>query len=407
MLKKGGNRLSATVYGYLLLLLNPLGANNMPLKILGTAEDLRTETPVVYAQIPISEFLDLVGSEFETFTIQRRREKHKAYERMKRDLAAGALLPSITLAVKPERVDLIKPAVEQRNDSMLAELLAEPGGVNILDGLQRTYIIKDLIEERIKFHSSQTLHLEFWLEGNIDHLVYRIIVLNAGQKPMSMRHQVELLFTTLKHRIEQQIPDLSIYTEKDQTRRRRPRKYALDRLASAYQSFLTRSPEVSKENIVAQQLVESEALDASEQQLTSQFNDFIRLLQRYSKLDDEICRLYDEQNEDQEIPTGANWFGSANVMQSFFAAYSQFVTSNKHSERAVAALDKLNADLETSGIGTDPLGLKALRDIERGFNPRKVNVGFATRKLLTNGFKEYLRNGGETPFNDCWKFASE
>jgi hypothetical protein len=377
------------------------------LKILGLAQDKRTDTPVVYAQIPISEFLPLVGTEFESFAIQRRREKHKTYERMKKDLIAGALLPSITLAVKPERVAAIRPLHAASDYQQLAISLSQPGGVNILDGLQRTYIIKDLQDEGVELNADQTLHLEFWLEESINNLVYRIIVLNAGQKPMSMRHQIELLFSTLKQRLEDKIPSLEIYRERDQTRRRRSRKFALDRLASAYQSYITRSPEVSRENVVAQQIIEADAMDASEEELTTEFNSFLRLLARYCDLDDHVCRIYVQQDDECDIPTGANWFGSENVLQSFFAANSQYAVSELQKTRSDKALDHLLSTLAASSQGDDPLGLRRLLEIQQGFNPRKVNIGSATRKLLMNGFKELMRNEGETPMEDCWTFAAE
>jgi hypothetical protein len=377
------------------------------LKILGLAQDKRTDTPVVYAQIPISEFLPLVGTEFESFAIQRRREKHKTYERMKKDLIAGALLPSITLAVKPERVAAIRPLHAASDYQQLAISLSQPGGVNILDGLQRTYIIKDLQDEGVELNADQTLHLEFWLEESINNLVYRIIVLNAGQKPMSMRHQIELLFSTLKQRLEDKIPSLEIYRERDQTRRRRSKKFALDRLASAYQSYITRSPEVSRENVVAQQIIEADAMDASEEELTTEFNSFLRLLARYCDLDDHVCRIYVQQDDEGDIPTGANWFGSENVLQSFFAANSQYAVSELQKTRSDKALDHLLSTLAASSQGDDPLGLRRLLEIQQGFNPRKVNIGAATRKLLMNGFKELMRNEGETPMEDCWTFAAE
>ncbi len=382
-------------------------SKSVPLKILGLAQDNRTQTPVVYAQIPICEFLPLVGPDFESFVIQRRREKHKTYERMKKDLIAGALLPSITLAVKPELVAALRPLHAIADYVGLASALSQPGGVNILDGLQRTFIIKDLVDEGAELNAEQTLHLEFWLEQSVSNLVYRIIVLNAGQKPMSLRHQIELLFSTLKQRLEDEIPSLEIYRERDQTRRRRSRKFALDRLASAYQSYITRSPEVSRENIVAQQIVEADAMDASEEELTSEFNSFVKLLDRYCQLDDEICRIYGERDDDSEVPTGANWFGSENVLQAFFAANSQYAIGHLQRERADRALQHLNDTLCKSQVGDDPLALKRLLEIQQGFNPRKVNIGAATRKLLLNGFKELMRSEGDAPMDDCWTFAAE
>ena len=53
----------------------------MDLKVIGLARDLRTSTPVVYAQLPVADYLEVVGDAFENFSIQRRRENHKAYQR--------------------------------------------------------------------------------------------------------------------------------------------------------------------------------------------------------------------------------------------------------------------------------------------------------------------------------------
>jgi hypothetical protein len=378
------------------------------MKILGTAIDLRTKTPVVYAQIPIGRLLGIVGSDFAKFSIQRRREKHKAYERLKNDLKAGALLPSIILAVNPERVAHLRCLLEADDLDALTAELGREGGVNILDGLQRTYIIQDLVDEGIEFPEAHTQHLEFWLEESTDNLVYRMIVLNAGQKAMSMRHQVELLFSTLKHRLEERIPGLTINAEKDNSRRTKARFYALDRLAASYQAYVTKSPEISRENIVAQQLVESEVLDSSEQELTEQFNGFVTLLDRFASIDDQVCRIYAERDKEAGIPTGASWLGSDNVMLSFFASFAQFAQgSEAHAGRADQALASLTNLLKSADDTSDPMGLTALTEIQKGLNPRKQNVGFATRRLLTSGFKEYLRNGGEQSLEDCWKFAAD
>lgn len=221
----------------------------MALKVIGLARDLRTATPVVYAQIAIADYLEVVGDEFENFSIQRRRENHKAYQRLKLDIKAGALLPSITLAVKPDKVNQIIPLFETaENDrtafSALANALGEHGNVDILDGLQRTYIMTDLKKEGHEFVQNQNVLVEFWLEADLNKLIYRIIILNAGQKPMSIRHQLELLFMSLKTSVEQAIDGLEIYTERDNTRRRRAKKFPLSVVVSGYQAYITSSAEL-------------------------------------------------------------------------------------------------------------------------------------------------------------------
>lgn len=100
---------------------------------------------------------------------------------MKIDIKDGALLPSITLAVKPELVSNILPLVQKDDLKELESALSKPGQVNILDGLQRTFILSDIAKDKkFNFKPEQKVLVEFWLEGNIRNIIYRIIVLNAG-----------------------------------------------------------------------------------------------------------------------------------------------------------------------------------------------------------------------------------
>ena len=43
------------------------------LEIIGYTTDFRTNTNILYAQIKINEYLDLVGKDFDRFEIQRKK----------------------------------------------------------------------------------------------------------------------------------------------------------------------------------------------------------------------------------------------------------------------------------------------------------------------------------------------
>ena len=168
----------------------------MSLNIIGYTKDCRTNTNVVYAEIAINDYLSFVGDDFDRFEIQRKRQDPKKYARLKDDIKNGALLAGITLAINPSKVSEFISLVETKDAEGLITKLNSSDDIYILDGLQRSYIIKDLVEEGVELNSDQKILLEIWFESEIKHLIYRLIVLNSGQKPMSMRHQVELLFTT-------------------------------------------------------------------------------------------------------------------------------------------------------------------------------------------------------------------
>ena len=150
----------------------------MDLTILGNARDIRTKSYIIYAQMPISDYLQLIGDNYDMYGIQRKREKHRAYARMKQDIIKGALLPTITLAANQNIVERIKTLIVEDNKAELLTQLKVSGNYSILDGLQRTNILKDLQNEGIKFKEGQKLLLEFKSHtivcNNLLHLIIRL-----------------------------------------------------------------------------------------------------------------------------------------------------------------------------------------------------------------------------------------
>ncbi len=63
----------------------------MKVSIIGKAKDLRTNTNILYAQLSIKDYLELVGDNFDDYELQRNRESEKIYNRMAEDIKGGAL----------------------------------------------------------------------------------------------------------------------------------------------------------------------------------------------------------------------------------------------------------------------------------------------------------------------------
>jgi hypothetical protein len=390
----------------------------MSFRVIGKTIDLKSGARVVYCQASPDRYLDIVGDKFGEFSIQRRRESHKAYKRLKADIIEGSLLPSITLSVKHHLVESIAAYFD--DSTALETLLSNNDVVDILDGLQRTYILADIRNEGIAFKENQELLLEFWLEPDMGKLIYRMIVLNSGQKAMSMRHQVELLFLSLQETIASKIAGIEILREKETKRRTQPNKYTLNNIASSYHAFITASHETDKENLVAQRLIDEDAFDSTEQELTEQFQDYIKYLKLFYELDQLCWQHYSAldlnnlpQDKDSEIlqiekdalEDGAAWLGSENVMLAFFGAVSQYLKLGK-SSRVDNALAALLIEVQDNSV-QDPLGLTSFQNVKSGLNARRTNVGFATRKLIATGFKEFFREDGEIKLSRCWPAAAE
>ena len=373
------------------------------LKIIGKTKDLRTSTNVLYAEILAKDYIDLVGKDFDKFEIQRKRVEPKKYSRLKSDFRDGALLPGITLAIEFSKVDKYLELIKNEEFSEIAKFLSENEEIYILDGLQRTYIINDLINEGKIINENQKLLLEIWFEKEINHLIYRLIVLNSGQRPMSMRHQVELLFMTLKNSLTKDIDGLELYLEKDGHIRSKAKKYAFDRIVNAYYSFLTKSPETDRDNLVVKKLNEDDILSSTETELNENYNSFKKYLSKYCEMDFEIYRVYQNNTN---LSSSKNWLSEENTMKAFFAAVSKFKIDEKREARMDVAIEKLLNTLKNAKDGEDVLSLSQFNDIKSGIDSKKSNVGVALRKTIMDGFREFFMNEGDESFIESLRVAT-
>lgn len=373
-------------------------------KVIGKAKDLKSNTDIVYCQVSPEKYLKIVGDDFQNFELQRKKENHKGYGRLKQDIIDGALLPSITLAVKHELVEDIVKNIENI-DKLEKSLSAEDGIVDILDGLQRTYILKELKDNHVEFKEGQSLLLEYWLESDLKNIVYRMIVLNSGQKAMSMRHQIDLLFATTKQTIQENVEGIELFTERHGARRTAANKYPLNNIAAAYYAFLKASPEQDSENIVNDQIKNNEIFESSKEKINEDFETFIEILQKFKIIDGLAWQLYqDEPN----IDDGHMWLGSDNVIVSFFAATGLLV-KNSMRDKVFSTLDKMIDSLHLlieQGAPFDYFNLETYENLLKGINSKKLNIGSARRKYIFLMFKEYLKSDGDFDFKACWDMAA-
>jgi len=374
-------------------------------KVIGKAKDLKSDTDVVYCQVSPEKYLKIIGNDFEDFELQRKKENHKGYGRLKQDIKDGALLPSITLAVKHDLVASIISDIEDQ-DKLEQSLSSENGIVDILDGLQRTYILKELKDEGFEFRDKQTLLLEYWLESDLKNIVYRMIVLNSGQKAMSMRHQIDLLFATTKQTIQEKVNGIELFTERDGARRTSPNKYPLSNIAAAYYAFLKGSPEQDSENIVNDQIQNNEIFESNKEKINEDFETFIEALNKFKEIDRLAWKLY--QDNPGLIEDGHTWFGSDNVIVSFFAAIGILVKNNMR-DKVFNTLDKMINSLDEYikyQTMVDYFELQSYENLIKGINSKKFNIGSARRKYIFQMFKEYLRSEGDFNFKTCWGMAA-
>jgi len=296
--------------------------------------------------------------------------------------------------------------------------MVSPEHVYIVDGLQRTNAINQVVESFLDADDETTflnrhLRVEVWPDIPLKALTYRMILLNAGQKPMSLRHQLEVVSSALCDYLKESLGDqIEIYREKETDRRSGPAQYRFSLIASSYQAFVQKSPHIDLRNEVIAELNTIDALDSYGRSIdkggavdpTTAFVEYVRFL---VQLDRAVCRVYPEKRSDErgdEIPSGVTLFSRDTLHLGLAAAYAWCNENKKQSlERSKEALLTLLVEAEPNV--TDPMALSRLEKIQTGFK-RKDNVGEQTRNLICAGFKEYFRSEGLTAFPEAWTQAA-
>ena len=173
------------------------------MKILSTFEDEKISAKNILIEMTLGEYADFAKDIINNNDLQRKRVKtsNKSYSLLKEDIKVGCVIPAIVLAAFPT-IEVVEGQMSEEN--IIENIKTEGKNLIILDGLQRTYTILDLLSEtdnqkelsdKIK---KMKLKIEIYTGISKVGVLYRMLTLNTGQTPMSTRHQVEILYSDYK-----------------------------------------------------------------------------------------------------------------------------------------------------------------------------------------------------------------
>jgi hypothetical protein len=341
--------------------------------------------------------------------IQRRIIKDsKAYRTLRADLRRGCILPPLVLAVSNINLphNLSKNTIRDQSQTLtfFSELEAQlieprPTDTYIIDGLQRTNALRQTLEEigsegeeRVNF-LSRTIRVEIWLNIPFGAIAYRMLLLNAGQKPMSIKHQVEVLSMKLAEDLRS-IPGIEILTSLSAQRRTRPGQFALSNLSQSLQAWLQGAPNIDVRNTVMEQLLAESAIETLGTSLSgvSAHDDFKSFIAWVIEMDQYIYQSHPQ------------FFGNETVLLGIAAAVGAAQRSDNIRGRMKKCMQLLK-DEAASG-STDPLAVQRFNELRQGEDVRKVNVGQFTREMIYRAFQEYFISDGTKSMEDCWAFGA-
>lgn len=173
------------------------------MKIISILEDKRIKSTNVLIEFTIGEYLGIADQILHNNPFQRKKVKSSStvYSLLRDDLKVGCVIPPIVLAITVGNISNID--IDDRPHAIENLIRREIHNIIILDGLQRTNNIIDAdlelksskeFDVQKNYHQSK-LRCEFYIGIDKIGILYRMLTLNTGQTPMSLRHQIEILYS--------------------------------------------------------------------------------------------------------------------------------------------------------------------------------------------------------------------
>lgn len=212
------------------------------IKIFNSDNDLVLNSTYYTGVMTYQNAIDYLIPIMSNFEYQRKLQNEKFYERLRSDLLNGCIMPPITIAfVDPNAIQLgIEDYIKQNI-----------GKGYILDGLQRLNAL-NTIKDSNNFPKDKLIYLNIIISKTQDKLLYRMITLNNGQKPMTPRHQIETLFrNSFDFNV---LKNIEITTELKYVSRIHKTTFQFSSITKAYLAFLTNNVNNENSKIISEEM---------------------------------------------------------------------------------------------------------------------------------------------------------
>jgi hypothetical protein len=275
------------------------------------------------------------------FGEQRKLQSRAFYARLKSDILNGCIMPPITLAFVDEDHSAIDDPI-QAADYVNRNI--ENG--YILDGMQRLNTLSDAAKSE-DFDATRPMHVNVIIASQYDLLLYRMITLNNGQKPMTARHQIEMLTGGA---IDLSAANFPIVTEKETEKNKVVGAFRKSDIVEAYIAYLTNNVNNQNKKIIESKLNDILVGRVMESNLAEERVSFSEVLR-------EVGRFV-------ENPVSNSWFRLGNNLIGFTVG----------AKRSIAILRNISSEDFSSLTVKFETAFEAI-------NPSKVNVGKVRREL--------------------------
>ncbi|MCH8552802.1 MAG: hypothetical protein LAT62_12760, partial [Natronospirillum sp.] len=251
--------------------------------------DARINAHNILVEFTIQEYEGLVKDVVEKNEFQRKRVRSSksVYALLREDLIKQCVIPPVVLALthkikyQEDDVDDFKDKLSQAKDHLV-----------ILDGLQRTHTILDLLsdlrakkdEATLKAVLESKMRVEIYVGLNRLGILYRMLTLNTGQTPMSLRQQIEMLYLDY---MTMNVDGVELVRESDAKNASRQNQYNFKDIVEGFNAYLDRDELPIDKADILENINSLEKL-SKENQETELFERYLESLNRL------VLRFYEQ-----------------------------------------------------------------------------------------------------------------
>lgn len=249
------------------------------MKIYSQYKDLVIRSKVLLGDICYNEAIEKLFPLVNKFEAQRKLLDTKFYKRLERDILKGCMMPPITIAF----VGNINGSIEEF-ERYIDDNLEK---AYILDGNQRLNTLSRA-KGQDGFDGNTKLLLNVIISPSKDMLLYRMITLNNGQKPMTPRHQIEILTQEL---FDFSDLNIDVQTEKERSQNIIRGAFNLGDISRGYLAFLTDNVHNENTKIIGEkmdQILVGRILDSEITSSELEFKDVLKTIDSLTENNENI-----------------------------------------------------------------------------------------------------------------------
>lgn len=227
---------------------------------------------------------------------------------------------------------------------------------------------------------------EIWTELSPEDEVKKMLILNAGHKPVKTKHQLELLFRNLIPVVKKvNLDNFELIREKEMTsisysKNRNLGQFHFSHLITSILSLDAGKPVTTNTNLVHKTQNSDFDFETFEKYFNYEFlHSFISLL---LKLDENVSNLY---------PDGNKWIGRETSLVGMFAALGKY-----GKEKKLNPFNSLRILEEKVADQPECLDLIEFEKVRNSLNLSKINIGTVNKNAVFDGIYDILNDSRQT-----------